>query len=60
MSTPFVSAAAALVLAKCPALTPAQVEQRLESTAAPIPGNPIQTSSATGSLRAGAATALPC
>ncbi len=60
MATPFVSAAAALVVAKCPGITPAQVEYRLESTAAPIPGSPIQTSSPSGALRAGAATALAC
>jgi subtilisin family serine protease len=60
MATPFVSAAAALVVAKCPGITPAQVETRLESTAQPIPGSPIQTSSPSGALRAGAATAVPC
>jgi subtilisin family serine protease len=37
-ATPFVSAAAALVWANRPALTAAQVEARLESTAAVVPG----------------------
>jgi subtilisin family serine protease len=60
MATPYVSAAAALVVAKCPGITPAQVEARLESTAQPIAGSPIQTSSPSGALRAGAATAAPC
>lgn len=60
MATPFVSAAAALVLAKCPSYTPAQVESRLESTAQPIAGSPIQTSPPSGALRAGAATTAAC
>lgn len=69
MATPFVSAAAALVLAKCTATgpwitranRPGLVEARLEATAAPIAGNPIQqTPIAGGSLRAGAATAAAC
>jgi subtilisin family serine protease len=60
MATPLVSAAAALVLAKCPGFGPAQVEAQLEATAQPIPGNPIQSSPASGALRAGAATAAPC
>ena len=37
-ATPYVSAAAALVWANRPAMTPDQVEARLESTAAVIPG----------------------
>jgi subtilisin family serine protease len=60
MATPLVSAAAALVLAKCPGYGPAQVEARLEATAQPIPGNPIQSSPMSGALRAGAATLAPC
>ncbi|MCJ7671264.1 MAG: S8 family serine peptidase [Acidimicrobiia bacterium] len=65
MATPFVSAAAALLVKKCKATpswglnTPAKVEQHLESTAAAIPsGNTIQSGS--GALRAGAATAAVC
>jgi thermitase len=60
MSTPFASAAAALLVAKCGSTwgtgTPAQVESRLQSTSAPISGTPIES----GALRASAAAALAC
>jgi subtilisin family serine protease len=55
MATPFVSAAAALLLA-C-GVPSAQVESLLESTSTPIAGNPIQTSPiVSGALDAAAAT----
>jgi subtilisin family serine protease len=61
MATPYVSAAAALLIAKCgstwaPSAVPGQVATHLEQTSAPIAGNPILT----GALRADAATAAPC
>ncbi len=64
MATPFVAAAAALLIARFPGITPCQVEATLESTAAPIAGNPVQTSPPSGALRIDQATALaapaPC
>ncbi|MFO7591844.1 MAG: S8 family serine peptidase, partial [Acidimicrobiia bacterium] len=56
MATPFASAAAALLLAKCPEYTPAQVETRLESNTTALAG--IQPGS--GALRADLATAGGC
>lgn len=57
MATPYVAAAAALLKAKCPAYTPAQVEARLQSTTSPKIAN-IEANS--GALRADLATQNPC
>jgi len=54
-ATPFVSAAAALVLAVKPTMTPAQVKARLDSTADPIPGLGVDVAS--GRLNVGRAVA---
>jgi len=56
MATPFVSAAAALILDMCPGTPPDTVEAMLQSTSAPIAGQPIES----GALRANAATAGGC
>jgi thermitase len=56
MATPFVSAAAALIIDMCPGYAPTSVEARLQATSVPIAGQPIES----GSLRASTATAGPC
>lgn len=65
----FVSAAAALVRARFPSLTPDQVAQRLEATATPAPGGPDEGhygfgvvdpyAAVTATLASGAPKALP-
>jgi subtilisin family serine protease len=52
-ATPFVSAAAALVLAVKPTMTPAEVKARLDATADPIPGQGVDVAS--GRLNVGRA-----
>ena len=56
MATPFVAAAAALLIAKCPGISPSAIETRLESNTTAIAG--IQPGS--GALRADLATAALC
>ena len=60
MATPHVVAAAALLIQKCPGITPAEVKAMLEATADPSTTTTEQGDLGAGLIKVGAATAQAC